>query len=256
MREDAGPNFIQEAAPLADTPFLQVSGVHKFFGQREVLGGVDFSICHNEIVAIVGRSGCGKSTLLRLVAGLDSASAGQIVIEGEPLAGINQAARLMFQDASLLPWRTVLQNVVLAAPGHAPEIARRTLADVGLAERAPDWPTVLSGGQRQRVALARALASGAQLLLLDEPLGALDALTRLEMQELIERVSREKQISILLITHDVEEAIALADRILIMEHGRFTLEMPVSLERPRNRSNLGFVQLKEQLLQRVLNGAT
>jgi len=254
MNPDTGSNNRREILPETASPFLGVSRVRKSFGRQEVLGGIDFTIRADEIVAIVGRSGCGKSTLLRLVAGLDGATSGQITVNGRPLCGINAAARLMFQDASLLPWRTVLQNVALAAPGHAHEIAWQALADVRLAERAGDWPAILSGGQRQRVALARALASGAQLLLLDEPLGALDALTRLEMQELVERVWQEKHVSILLITHDVEEAIALADRVLIMERGRFTLEIPVSLLRPRNRSGKDFVRLKEQLLHRVLYG--
>jgi sulfonate transport system ATP-binding protein len=234
--------------------FLKVTGVHKYFGEKEVLAGVDFTIGSDEIVAIVGRSGCGKSTLLRLIAGLDRPTAGQIFVNGKPLAGMSPAARLMFQDASLLPWRTVLQNVTLAAPRHDPEIARQALTAVGLAYRDGEWPAILSGGQRQRVALARALAGGAPLLLLDEPLGALDALTRLEMQGLIERVWQEKQVSILLITHDAEEAIALADRVLVMEQGRFVLELEVPLSRSRNRSSQEFVRLKDQLLERVLNG--
>jgi sulfonate transport system ATP-binding protein len=254
MTPDADSNNCREIFPETAGPFLHVSRIHKVFGRNEVLGGIDFAVRQGEIVAIVGRSGCGKSTLLRLVAGLDCATSGQIKVNGQSLRGINAAARLMFQDASLLPWRTVLQNVALAAPGHAPEIAWQALADVRLAERAGDWPAILSGGQRQRVALARALASGAQLLLLDEPLGALDALTRLEMQDLVERVWQKKHISILLITHDVEEAIALADRVLIMERGRFTFEIPVLLPRPRSRSSNDFVGLKEQLLHRVLYG--
>lgn len=244
----------RETIPEPAAPFLGVSQVCKSFGEKEVLSGIDFAIGAGEIVAIVGRSGCGKSTLLRLVAGLDKPTAGQIRVNGKLLDGVNPVARLMFQDASLLPWRTVLQNVALAAPRHDIEIARRALAAVGLDDRGADWPAILSGGQRQRVALARALASGAPLLLLDEPLGALDALTKLEMQGLIERVWQEKQISILLITHDVEEAIALADRVLVMERGRFIFEAAVTLSRPRNRVSMEFVQLKDEVLHRVLNG--
>ena len=236
------------------SPFVAASEIRKSFGDKEVLSRIDFAMASGEIVAIIGRSGCGKSTLLRLIAGLDKPSVGQITINGKLLTGINSAARLMFQDASLLPWRTVLQNVTLASPQHDIGIANRALAAVGLDDRGEDWPTVLSGGQRQRVALARALASGVPFLLLDEPLGALDALTKLEMQALIERVWQEKQISILLITHDVEEAIALADRVMVMKHGRFTLETSVPLSRPRNRSSIEFVQLRDKVLHCVLNG--
>lgn len=244
----------QETFTESPSLFLDVSQVRKSFDGKEVLSGIDFAIGAGEIVAIVGRSGCGKSTLLRLIAGLDKPSDGQIKINGQLLAGINSVARLMFQDASLLPWRTVLQNVALAAPRHNSKIAQQALASVGLDNRSGDWPTVLSGGQRQRVALARALASGAPLLLLDEPLGALDALTKLEMQGLIERVWQEKQISILLITHDVEEAVALADRVLVMERGRFVFQAAVPLSRLRNRASMEFVQLKDEILHRVLNG--
>lgn len=245
--------IISEAVRKPGTPFLSVSQLRKAFGEKEVLGGIDLALNPGEIVAIVGRSGCGKSTLLRLISGLDKPTAGQIKVNGKPLAEINRSARLMFQDASLLPWRNVLENVALAAPRHDLEIARQAVAAVGLEDRGSDWPAILSGGQRQRVALARALASGAPLLLLDEPLGALDALTKLEMQGLIERVWQEKHISILLITHDVEEAAALADRVLVMERGRFVFETSITLSRPRNRSYSEFIEVKDQILSRVLN---
>jgi len=253
MNTLADPKMAREIIREYPAPFLGVSQVRKTFGEKEALSGIDFAIGSGEMVAIVGRSGCGKSTLLRLIAGLDKPTSGQIRVNGKLLAGINSVARLMFQDASLLPWRTVLQNVALAAPRHDVKIARQALAAVGLDDRGGDWPAILSGGQRQRVALARALASGAPLLLLDEPLGALDALTKLEMQGLIERVWQEKQISTLLITHDVEEAIALADRVLVIERGRFVLETGVPLSRPRDRFTMEFVQLKDQVLHRVLN---
>jgi sulfonate transport system ATP-binding protein len=194
------------------------------------------------VVAIVGRSGSGKSTLLRLIAGLEKPSSGGILIEDEPLgAGINPRARLMFQDAALLPWLSVLENVELATP-RGPDrrrIAREALEHVGLGAREREWPLVLSGGQRQRVALA----SAAELILFDEPLGALDALTRLEMQNLIERLWLESRFSAVLVTHDVEEAVALADRVLVMEGGRLTFETAVGLERPRTRADRAFVDL-------------
>ncbi len=232
---------------------LQASGVSKSFDGRAVLSGINLDLGPGEIVAVVGRSGCGKSTLLRLLAGLEQVSGGCITLAGQRLAGLNPATRLMFQDACLLPWRTVLQNVVLAAPWpDSIKTAREALSRVGLLDRAQDWPAALSGGQRQRVALARALASNAPLILLDEPLGALDALTRLEMQSLIEELWLEKQFGGLLITHDVEEAVALADRVLVMENGRFTLDLSVRMPRPRLRGESEFVTLKERLLTHLL----
>ena len=238
-------------------PLVEALEVRKKFGDQAVISGVDLRVLAGEIVAIVGRSGCGKSTLLRLLAGLEEASGGTILRAGQPLAGLNPAARLMFQDANLLPWKTVAANVALAAPAanaglDRARVARQALAQVGLLDRADDWPAVLSGGQRQRVALARALASGAPLLFLDEPLGALDALTKLEMQALLERVWRERGFGMLLITHDVEEAVALADRVLVMEAGRFVLELAVDLPRPRRRADPAFLALRERTLARVL----
>jgi sulfonate transport system ATP-binding protein len=162
----------------------------------------------------------------------------------------------MFQDAALLPWQTVLANVALAAgrTRDGQKEARQALQLVGLEQRAQDWPSILSGGQRQRVALARALASKASVLLLDEPLGALDALTRLEMQRLIEEIWLREKFTAILVTHDVEEAVALADRTLVMEEGRIIAESRIDLPRPRNRSSLEFIRLRETLLDRVING--
>lgn len=238
---------------ISPWPLLQARGLTKEFDGRTVLSGIDLELGPGEIVAVVGRSGCGKSTLLRLLAGLERVSGGNLALAGQCLTGLNHAARLMFQDACLLPWKTVLQNVVLAAPGpDRTRAARQALSRVGLLDRADDWPAKLSGGQRQRVALARALASSAPLLFLDEPLGALDALTRLEMQALIETLWLEQRFGVLLITHDVEEAVALGDRVLVMEEGRFTLDLPVDLPRPRVRSHAGFIALKEQALAHLL----
>ncbi|NML33932.1 ATP-binding cassette domain-containing protein [Paraburkholderia antibiotica] len=232
---------------------VQLRGVGKRYGEREVLSGFDLSIERGSFVAIVGRSGCGKSTLLRLIAGLETASAGVLdkhVDDGGPLD-----TRIMFQDARLLPWKSVLQNVMLGLGRGARDDARAVLAEVGLLERANDWPAQLSGGQRQRVALARALVHRPQLLLLDEPLGALDALTRIEMHALIERLWREHRFTALLVTHDVHEAVALGDRILLIEEGRIALDQPVALARPRARASAGFAALEEHVLQRVLKNA-
>jgi sulfonate transport system ATP-binding protein len=232
---------------------VQLRGVGKRYGERAVLSDFDLSIERGSFVAIVGRSGCGKSTLLRLVAELEKSTSG--VLEKRAADGGPLDTRIMFQDARLLPWKSVLQNVMLGLGRGAREDARAVLAEVGLLERANDWPAQLSGGQRQRVALARALVHRPQLLLLDEPLGALDALTRIEMHALIERLWRAHQFTALLVTHDVHEAVALGDRILLIEEGRIALDQPVALARPRARASAGFAALEEHVLQRVLKTA-
>jgi sulfonate transport system ATP-binding protein len=243
------------AEPLAKSSLLKVENVSKSFGANPALHPVSLQIAHGEVVSIVGRSGSGKSTLLRIIAGLDEPTTGRISINDEPLRpGINPRARLMFQDAALLPWLSVLENVLLATPREANrrQVARAALEHVGLATREHEWPLVLSGGQRQRVALARALASAAELILFDEPLGALDALTRLEMQNLIERLWSESRFSAVLVTHDVEEAVALGDRVLVMEAGKLIFETAVDLERPRIRSGRAFIDFKEAVLAQVM----
>jgi sulfonate transport system ATP-binding protein len=231
---------------------LRLSDIGKAFGERRVLDHISLEIERGEFVAIVGRSGCGKSTLLRLLAGLDSPTDGSIEIDGQRQYGIHVDTRIMFQDARLLPWRSVLRNVGLGLTGNWRGPAKYALEQVGLADRAEDWPLVLSGGQRQRVALARALVHHPRLLLLDEPLGALDALTRIEMQQLIESIWREQGFTALLVTHDVPEAIALADRILLIEGGSIALDERVRLPRPRSRGSADFAALEEQVLNRVL----
>ncbi|MBN9358014.1 ATP-binding cassette domain-containing protein [Herbaspirillum huttiense] len=229
---------------------LRLRALSKSFSGRTVLHDIDLDIEPGEFVAIVGRSGCGKSTLLRLVAQLDGASGGEVVYEhegsGEP------EIRIMFQDARLLPWKRVQANVALGLPKQAAPQALHALRQVGLDQRAGEWPAVLSGGQRQRVALARALVHDPQLLLLDEPLGALDALTRIEMQALIESLWRERGFTALLVTHDVQEAIALADRVLLIEDGHVALDQRIDLARPRSRGQAQFAALEEAILARVL----
>ncbi|MCD9120364.1 ATP-binding cassette domain-containing protein [Cupriavidus sp. UGS-1] len=232
---------------------VAISAVHKAYGGRTVLQQIDLRIAPGEFVAIVGRSGCGKSTLLRLVAGLEGPSAGRMALDGRPRDGHDDGTRIMFQDARLLPWKRVLDNIALGLPGReGRERAREALAQVGLAERADDWPAVLSGGQRQRVALARALVHRPRLLLLDEPLGALDALTRIEMQQLIERLWLAHGFTALLVTHDVAEAVALADRVVLIEDHRIAFDERVPLPRPRSHGAPAFAAIEERVLRRVL----
>ncbi|MEX3934705.1 ATP-binding cassette domain-containing protein [Paraburkholderia phymatum] len=247
---DAERLALRKTARDASDASVEVRGVGKRYGERAVLADFDLSIERGSFVSIVGRSGCGKSTLLRLIAGLEAPSAGTLDKRAHGSQPFD--TRIMFQDARLLPWKTVLQNVMLGLGRASRDDARAVLAEVGLLERANDWPAQLSGGQRQRVALARALVHRPQLLLLDEPLGALDALTRIEMHALIERLWREHRFTALLVTHDVQEAVALGDRILLIEDGRIALDQPVPLARPRERASAAFAKLEERVLQRVM----
>jgi sulfonate transport system ATP-binding protein len=230
---------------------LHVKQASKHFGETRVLEQIELSIEPGEFIAIVGRSGCGKSTLLRLAAGLEEASEGELLLGGDPFQGIHPDTRVLFQDSRLLPWKRVLANVQIGVRGGSKEEARDALRQVGLEQRANEWPGILSGGQRQRVALARALAGRPKLLLLDEPLGALDALTRIEMQQLIERLWLEEGFTVILVTHDVSEAVALADRVLLIEHGRIAMDIPITLARPREKDS-GFAYFERLILDRVM----
>jgi sulfonate transport system ATP-binding protein len=230
---------------------LHLDGVVKRYSGAEVLRGVNLTVAPGEFVAVVGKSGGGKSTLLRLLAGLDTPSAGQVWVDERPVAGVHRDTRVVFQDARLLPWRRVRANVQLGLPATHRHHADEALRWVGLADKANEWPSRLSGGQRQRVALARALVWRPRLLLMDEPLGALDALTRLEMQRLIERLWLERGFTTLLVTHDISEAIALADRVVLLEDGRLTMDVVVDLARPRQR-DARFGELEQSVLDRIL----
>ncbi|MFF7706478.1 aliphatic sulfonates ABC transporter ATP-binding protein [Pseudomonas sp. NPDC007930] len=231
---------------------LGVHGLTKAFGARQVLHGIDLTIPAGQFVAIVGRSGCGKSTLLRLLAGLDQPTGGELRAGERTLAAAREDTRLMFQDSRLLPWKRVIDNVGLGLKGDWRPKALQALEAVGLAERAHEWPAALSGGQKQRVALARALIHEPRLLLLDEPLGALDALTRIEMQQLIERLWQQHGFTVLLVTHDVAEAVAVADRVILIEEGRIGLDLPIDLPRPRARGSQRLAELETEVLNRVL----
>jgi sulfonate transport system ATP-binding protein len=234
----------------------RLRGVTKSFGRHEVLCGIDLDIPAGQFVAIVGRSGCGKSTLLRLLAGLDEPTGGSIEIDGLSVRWRDRV-RLMFQEPRLLPWQRVAANVEVGL-SHAPGGADRrrqaleAIAQVGLSGRDKEWPAILSGGQKQRVALARALVSHPRILAFDEPLGALDALTRIEMQALIEQVWQDKGFTAVVVTHDVAEAVALADRILVLDEGQVAMDVTVDLPRPRRRGDPQAAAIEGRILDRLL----
>lgn len=234
---------------------LHVDKLQKKFGDAIVLDDIELTIQPGEFIAIVGRSGCGKSTLLRLVSGLEEATQGGVYLDENKVQGIDLDTRFIFQEARLLPWRKIVDNVRIGAENKNRDIALKALKDVGLDDRANEWPSVLSGGQKQRVSLARALAGNAKLLLLDEPLGALDALTRIEMQQLIENLWIEKGFTVILVTHDVSEAVALADRVILIEKGKITMDTKITLARPRERNN-DFVYFERRILDRVMDKQT
>jgi len=233
---------------------LTIRALRKSFGDNEVLRGIDLHIPAGQFVAIVGRSGCGKSTLLRLIAGLETVDAGTIGF-GEDARP--EDIRVMFQEPRLLPWARVLSNVEVGlgrqrASADAQARAERALGEVGLDEKRAQWPAVLSGGQKQRVALARALVSHPRVLAFDEPLGALDALTRITMQRLLERVWQDQAFTAILVTHDVAEAVALADRVLVIEDGRIAHDVNVDIPRPRRRGSAELAALEGSILRDLL----
>lgn len=241
-------------------PFVHLDITGKRFevsGQAvPVLENVELTIEKGEFIAIVGSSGCGKSTLLRLLVGLDRDFDGQIRVQGEPVTGVGLDRGIVFQEHRLFPWLTVRQNVALGLASsrlsQAEQDARvnHHLDLVGLLHFAKAYPHQLSGGMAQRVAIARGLVAKPKILLLDEPFGALDALTRRNMQEELLQIWQEEQITTVLVTHDVEEALFLADKVVVMEPrpGRIRRIVPVRLERPRQRTTPAFARLREQLL--------
>jgi len=234
---------------------VSLQAVDKCFGERRVLKDLSLDVAPGEFVTIVGRSGSGKSTLLRLLCGLDIQTEGTLTIRDESERALDDGVRVVFQEHRLLPWRSVLANVMLNLPQSGRARALDVLAQVGLKERADDYPGVLSGGQRQRVALARALVHAPKMLLLDEPFGALDALTRIEAQRLVEALWIRGGFTALLVTHDVEEAVLLGDRVLVVEDGAIVESIEVNLPRPRSRERSELGQLTALLLDRVMGRA-
>nr|WP_053698687.1 ABC transporter ATP-binding protein [Streptomyces sp. NRRL F-5755] len=223
---------------------VRVRGLRRAFGGRAVIDGLRLDVAPGEFVALLGRSGCGKSTLLRVLAGLDREIEGQVLVPDRKAVA--------FQAPRLMPWKRVWRNVLLGLPG-TPErgVAEAALEEVGLRHRADAWPKTVSGGEAQRASLARALVREPDLLLLDEPFGALDALTRIKAQRLVAELWRERGCAVLLVTHDVEEALLLADRVLVMEDGVIAYEEEVRLPRPRTVDDPLFAALRAQLLDRL-----
>jgi sulfonate transport system ATP-binding protein len=226
-------------------PVVQVSNLVRSFGQgSNVLDGLDLTIRSGEFVALLGRSGSGKSTLLRTLAGLDEAPAGTVTVPAE--------RAVVFQEPRLIPWKRVWANVALGLrTADARERAVAALTEVGLNHRLDAWPLTLSGGEAQRAALARALVREPKLLLLDEPFAALDALTRLKTQGLVASLWRAHRPAVLLVTHDVDEALLLADRVLILDQGRIGFDLHVNLERPRRHGQPAFSSLRSRLLREL-----
>ncbi len=237
------------AGPPADGLAVFARAMSRSFGGRGVLSGLDLAIAPGEFVALLGRSGTGKTTLLRVLGGLDPGYEGDVLVP--------QRRAVVFQEPRLIPWQRVLPNVSLGlkpgAGGHGGLRQRslEALGEVGLAGHAHAWPVTLSGGEAQRVALARALVREPQLMLLDEPFGALDALTRTPMHVLLQDLCARHRPAVLLVTHDVDEAILLADRALVLTGGQITLDVPVGLGLPRDRRHREFIALRSRLLREL-----
>jgi sulfonate transport system ATP-binding protein len=234
-----GAGGLTHEVPVAGA--VRVRGLSRAFGTEQVLRELDLDIEPGEFVALIGRSGSGKSTLLRALAGLDREVTGQL--------GVGGTVSIAFQEPRLVPWKRVRANVSLGLRAADP-VARAdaALAEVGLTGRAGAWPLTLSGGEAQRASLARALVREPSLLLLDEPFSALDALTRMAMHDLVLSLWDYHQPAVLLVTHDVDEALALADRVLVLTSGRITHSSEIRASRPRDRTASGLTELRTRLL--------
>ena len=271
-RETAEARALRETTPTQWFPYatpqprerdtrenaFSFRGIGRKFGDKTVLNNIDLDVPAGQFIAVIGKSGCGKSTLLRLLTGLDKPTSGTLTVnKGE---NDENRTRIMFQEPRLLPWAKIAKNVEVGLTGiakgtDAREKSLAILNEVGLADRAEEWPSVLSGGQRQRVALARALVAHPYILALDEPLGALDALTRIEMQQLLERIWLQQTFTAVLVTHDVSEAVALADRVIVIDHGKIALDLDIPLERPRRHGSPELARLEGQILDTLFGGA-
>jgi sulfonate transport system ATP-binding protein len=226
------------------TNAAELRGVRRVFSGRAVLDGIDMEIRSSEFVAVLGPSGTGKTTLLRLLSGLDRPDGGVV--------RVTRARSMVFQEPRLVLAKRVWQNVVLGRTDRAARLeAVAALEEVGLGAHAGAWPRILSGGEAQRVALARALVREPKLLLLDEPFASLDALTRIRMHSLVDQLWQRHHPAVVLVTHDVDEAIGLADRVLVLANGKLNLDMPIDIAKPRDRSSVGFSSLRVRLLREL-----
>lgn len=241
----AAPGAAGIRSARARTPAVIVRDTSKAFNGKAVLDGLSLTIDAGEFVALLGRSGSGKSTFLRLLGALD--------VEAQGVIRVPKRRAIVFQDPRLIPWLSVLRNVTIGLRQTAENRKRglAALGEVGLGRHHEAWPRTLSGGEAQRAALARAMVREPQLLLLDEPFGALDALTRIRMHALLRELYRKHHPAVLLVTHDVDEAILLADRILVLTDGRISLDRQVGITTPRQRADHGFIALRQRLLSEL-----
>ncbi|MFZ6658757.1 ABC transporter ATP-binding protein [Undibacterium sp. TJN19] len=236
-------------------PLLKVQVDRKHYGTRTILKNLQLDVKEGEILSLIGASGCGKSSLLSIIAGLDTSYEGRITLAGQRLNGVSREIGFIFQEPRLFPWLTVAQNIAFDTSdfaGQGPVIAR-LLAEVGMPGYEQSLPKQLSGGQAQRVAIARGLFSSPRLLLLDEPFSAVDAFTRMKLQDLLLRIASEYRLTVLLVTHDIDEALYLSDRIVLMDHSTAGLrqEFGVSQERPRDRAKATLSPLKAEILDNL-----
>jgi NitT/TauT family transport system ATP-binding protein len=238
---------------------LTIEGVNKWFGNKEVLKNINLHINPHEILCILGHSGCGKSTLLNLVAGFLQSDSGAIKVDGVPVAGPSKSRGVVFQDHALFPWYDVLTNISFGltvqgmTKSKAVEKAKEYLKLVGLQDYAKHYPDELSGGMKQRVGIARALASGPDILLMDEPFGALDILTRDTMRKELLRICQELNPMVIFVTHSISEAIHLGDRVVVMKDGEISALFEVGIEHPRRYDHPRFTQLMTKI-EEVLMG--
>lgn len=233
---------VSQLTAIAAAPVIELSGLSKQFGSQVILDDFALTVRKGEFVALLGRSGTGKTTLLRILAGLEDATSGHL--------RITRRSSVVFQEPRLIQAQRVWKNVVLST-SRSDAVYRRAigaLTEVGLADKAKAWPKSLSGGEAQRVGLARALFRSPDLLLLDEPFGALDAFTRRTAQDLVTALWQEHQVGVLLVTHDIEEAVLLADRIVVLGHGTIQADIPVHLDRPRDVTSAEFNDIKRAVL--------
>lgn len=242
---------------------LEIRDLHKSFsikGKRmDVLSGVNLTVADGEIVAIVGASGCGKSTLLKLITTLEPITSGEILLDGEAVTGPSPKVSMIFQEARLFPWLTVQQNIEFVIQKSVPKAEKQKMVDyyielVGLSQFKNAVPSQLSGGMQQRVSIARALATHPQLLLLDEPFGALDAFTRMNMQREMLRIWEQDKTTMIIVTHDIDEAIYLSSRVVVMGKNPGVVKkiVPVDLPFPRDRTDSKFLEIRAEIMKEFL----